>query len=62
MRIGKIYIQIFFLFITLFLEGCRLLTGDNTDPESVVQVDYGNDLLTHHQKMLHSGNWEKQWK
>ncbi|NNG27147.1 MAG: hypothetical protein HKM87_06445 [Ignavibacteriaceae bacterium] len=45
MRLEKIYIQIFFLSFTLFLVGCRLLTGDNTDPKSVVQVDYANDFV-----------------
>ena len=42
MRLKKIYRQTFFLFFTLFTAGCRLLTGDDTVPETVSQPDYLN--------------------
>jgi len=37
MRLEKIYIQLFFLLPAIIITGCRLLTSDNTEPESIVE-------------------------
>lgn len=45
MRLEKNYILLFFLLSTILPGGCRLLTGDDTVPESVVQPDYLNAFI-----------------
>ena len=45
MRFAKIYIQLFFLLSTILLGGCRLLTGVNTEPETVVEPVYINAFI-----------------
>jgi len=45
MRLEKIYIQLFFLLSTILLGGCRLLTGLNTEPETVVEPVYINAFI-----------------
>ena len=45
MRFEKIYIQLFFLLSTILLGGCRLLTGVNTEPETVVEPVYINAFI-----------------
>ena len=45
MRLEKIYIQLFFLLSTILLGGCRLLTGLNTEPETVVEPVYINTFI-----------------
>ncbi|MEE9449128.1 MAG: Ser-Thr-rich GPI-anchored membrane family protein [Ignavibacteriaceae bacterium] len=45
MKPEKIYIQLFFLLPTILLGGCRLLTGDNTEPISVVEPVYLNAFI-----------------
>ena len=45
MRLEKIYIQLFFLLSTILLGGCRLLTGYNTEPETVVEPVYINAFI-----------------
>ena len=45
MRLEKNYILLFFLLSTALSGGCRLLTGDDTVPESVVQPDYLNAFI-----------------
>ncbi len=45
MRLEKIYIQLFFLLSTILLGGCRLLTGYNTEPETVVEPIYLNAFI-----------------
>ncbi len=45
MRPEKINIQLFFLLPTILLGGCRLLTGDNTEPISVVEPVYLNAII-----------------
>ena len=45
MRLEKIYIQLFFLLPIILLGGCRLLTGDNTEPQPVVEPVYSNTFI-----------------
>ena len=45
MRLEKNYILLFFLLSTILPGGCRLLTGDDSVPESVVQPDYLNAFI-----------------
>jgi hypothetical protein len=45
MRLVKNYLLLFFLLSTALPGGCRLLTGDDTVPESVVQPDYLNAFI-----------------
>ncbi len=45
MRLEKIYIQLFFLLSTIFIGGCRLLTDNKTEPESVVEPVYSNSII-----------------
>lgn len=45
MRLEKIYIQIFILLSTILLGGCRLLTGNSTEPESIVEPVYLNAFI-----------------
>jgi len=45
MRLVKIYIQLFLLLSAILLGGCRLLTGVNTEPETVVEPVYINAFI-----------------
>jgi hypothetical protein len=45
MKFKEVYIQLFFLFSTILMGGCRLLINDYTEPDTVVEPVYLNAFV-----------------